>query len=145
MSEISFGRFTSVLYRHIQIIINHMLKPYGFGSGQYLFLIAISKHKGISQKDLTSYMNIDKATTAKALAKLETLGFIRRIKDENDRRYYKIFLTEKGVNFMPILKSQLSQISDMLSEGMNEEQLSMTREVFEIMIQNAIKKVDELK
>ncbi|MCF8019494.1 MAG: MarR family transcriptional regulator [Vallitaleaceae bacterium] len=145
MSEISFGRYTSVLYRYNQIIINHLLKPYGFGSGQYLFLLSISNHKGVSQKDLTDHMNVDKATTAKALSKLEKLGFIIRTKDETDRRFYKIYLSEKGIRFMPTLRAHLHQVSEIITKGMNEEQLHQTKELFELMIQNAIQEVEQLK
>ncbi|MDA3846809.1 MAG: MarR family transcriptional regulator [Vallitaleaceae bacterium] len=145
MKEISFGRYTSILYRYIQMIISHRLSAYDMGSGQYLFLITIAKHGGINQKDLTQQMNVDKATTAKALAKLESLTYIRRIKDENDRRYYSIYLTEKGKAFMPVLKKHLSEISDILITDMTDEETALTKHVFDIMIRNAIDEVGKLK
>jgi DNA-binding MarR family transcriptional regulator len=145
MQDISFGRYTSILYRNIQIIVNHHLKPFGIGSGQYLFLIAISKHDGINQKDLTAYLNIDKATTAKALAKLEELGYILRLKDAQDRRYYKIHLSKKGNSFMPTLREILNKTTITLSKDMTSEDQEKSRELFELMIKNALREVSNLK
>ena len=145
MLDISFGKYISTLYRHNQIIINNALQSTGLGSGQYLFLISIAKNPGINQKDLTTSLNIDKATTAKALAKLEEHDYICRLKDKKDHRYYNIFLTEKGKNYLPELKIHLRQITNILSEGMTDEEIVLANRLFEIMIKNAIKEVNHLK
>lgn len=145
MNDISFGKYISVLYRYTQIIINHQLKEYGLGSGQYLFLIAIAKSPGINQKELTARMMNDKATTAKALSKLEALGYIERKKDEADRRYYKIFLSDKGEAFMPTLRSILQTLTSTLSTEMTASEIDQSKELLDKMLENAIKEVDRLK
>lgn len=145
MLDISFGKYISALYRHNQIIINNALQSTGLGSGQYLFLISIARNPGINQKDLTTALNIDKATTAKALAKLEEHDYICRLKDKKDHRYYNIFLTEKGKDYLPELKTHLQQITSILSEGMTDEEIVLASRLFEIMINNAIKEVSHLK
>lgn len=144
MEEISFGKYTSILYRYIQMMITHDLEPYGLGSGQYLYLITIAKHENISQKQLTKHLSVDKATTAKALAKLESLELIERRKDEEDRRYYKIRLTEKGHEFMPTFRKKLLNVSNVISQGMSEEEKKETVRLMEIMIKNAVEHVDGL-
>ena len=74
----SIGKSMSIIYRYRQILINHKLKPYDLGYGQYIFLINIERNLGISQKELTKLVMIDKATTAKALKKLEENDYIYR-------------------------------------------------------------------
>ncbi len=145
MNDISFGKYISVLYRYTQIIINHQLKEYGLGSGQYLFLIAIAKSPGINQKELTAQMMNDKATTAKALSKLESLGYIERQKDEADRRNYKIFLSDKGEAFIPTLRAILQTLTSTLSTEMTASEIDQSKELLDKMLENAIKEVDRLK
>lgn len=145
MNEISFGKYTSILYRYNQIIVNNRLKKYGLGSGQYLFLIAIHKAEGINQKDLTKKMNVDKATTAKALNKLEELNYITRVKDVKDKRYYCIYLTQKGKDFIPCLKDHLNEVTQILSQGMTHEDILKISQYFETMIENAVEAVRHLK
>lgn len=135
----------SEIYRHSQIIINHYLKPYGIGSGQFIFLINIYKNEGVSQKELTKLVKIDKATTAKALKKLEEVGYIYRETDMEDKRYYKIYLTEKGRNFMPILFEKLKQITQIESTGMTKEQYMETIKCLDMIFNNLQRTIERLK
>ena len=64
----------SILYRYGRSHISKVLEPYNIGSGQYIFLMVLLKNNGISQEELSDYLKIDKATTAKAVRKLEQAG-----------------------------------------------------------------------
>lgn len=145
MDNISLGRYNTGIYRHIQIIINHELNPYGLGSGQYIFLHHIFNNEGQSQKELTSNINIDKATTAKALKKLEEGDYIYRAQDEEDKRYNKIYLTEKGKDFMPVLKEKLGTVTKILVKGMSEEEIILSNSLLAVMYNNAVEAVALLK
>ena len=145
MKDISFGRYTSVLYRHMQILLNEDLAEYGLGSGQYLYLISLSKSPGMNQKELTARLSMDKATTAKALNKLESEGYIERLKDEHDRRNYRIYLTEKGRDFMPVLKDILDDLTKVIIKGMQEEEVALAASLFDRMIRNITQEVEHKK
>lgn len=71
MGKETLTKYINIINRYHQIIINHELKPYGLGSGQYFFLLNIYENQGISQKELSNLVKTDKATTAKALKRLE--------------------------------------------------------------------------
>lgn len=77
-SQESHGQYISAIYRHMQILISSELAPYRIGSGQYIFLMAIAFQQPITQKALSEKLLIDKTTTAKAIAKLEAEGYVRR-------------------------------------------------------------------
>ena len=145
MKDISLGKYNTGIYRHVQIIINNELNPYGLGSGQYIFLGQIAQFEGITQKELTETIKIDKATTAKAVKKLIEQDYIYRVQDESDKRYYKIFLTKKGKDFVPILRKKLRSVSVILSKGMAEDQIDKASELLEIMLNNAVSAVEDLK
>lgn len=137
MNEV-IGKSLSIVYRYRQIIINSRLKPYNLGSGQHIFLFNIAKHEGINQKDLTNLVMIDKATTAKALKKLEEHGYIYRQCNLKDRRYNQLFLTEKGHQIMPIITSILMEITEDLTAGMTLEESQYFATCLDKMLNNAI-------
>lgn len=143
MQHESFGKYISAIYRQQQILINNRLKPYGIGSGQYIFLVNIHKHEGLSQKELSNLITIDKTTTAKAVRKLEDEGYIYREQDEEDKRYHKLYLTQKGKDFIPTLVEILKSITDTLSSGMSAKQHEQTIESLKLMLENACKSVEE--
>jgi len=145
MENESFGRYISVIYRHLQILLNNRLNSYGVGSGQYIFISAIYKNQGISQKDLTKLIKIDRATTAKALLKLEQNGYVDRIKDKDDKRYHKLYLTKKGIDFIPILDEIQDDLTNILSEGMDPDEYSKTIKSLELIFNNVQNSVSLLK
>ena len=145
MENESFGRYISVIYRHLQILLNNRLNSYGVGSGQYIFISAIYKNQGISQKDLTKLIKIDRATTAKALLKLEQNGYVDRIKDKDDKRYHKLYLTKKGIDFIPILDEIQNDLTNILSEGMDPDEYSKTIKSLELIFNNVQNSVSLLK
>lgn len=141
----SLGKYIAVIYRYQQILINNELKPYGIGSGQYFFLINIKENQGISQQELTNLIRIDKATTAKALKKLEDIGYIYRVSDDNDRRCNKLYLTLKGLEFMPKLENILKVTSKKFIKDIDEEEYYETIDILKKVFNNAQSEVDLLK
>lgn len=145
MEDESFGRYISVIYRHLQILLNNRLNSYGVGSGQYIFISAIYKNPGVSQKDLTKLIKIDRATTAKALLKLEQNGYIDRIKDKDDKRYHKLYLTKRGKDFIPILNEIQDDLTNILSQGMSEDEYSETITSLKLIFDNVQNSISLLK
>ena len=85
-----FGKYISILHRQANVFYSKEFNKFGIGSGQYMFMIHLYRNDGISQEELSDIINIDKGTTAKAIKKLEELGYIERIKDSEDKRINRI-------------------------------------------------------
>ncbi len=141
----SIGRYIGSIHRHIHIVIQQMLKPYGMGSGQCFFMNVICHHEGLSQKELSEIMHIDKATTTKALKKLVQGGWVERKADPNDGRQYQLFLTDKGQAFMPTFHGILDQITDGLSKGYEEEEYQKVIAMMDQLQANVVQMVEDVK
>ncbi|GAB6169265.1 MarR family transcriptional regulator [Clostridium carnis] len=90
------GRYISQIQRKGNSFFGKELNSYGLGYGQFPFLMELYRGDGVRQEDLASKLHIDKGTTARAVKKLEDSGFIIRSIDDEDKRAYRIFLTDKG-------------------------------------------------
>ena len=134
----SLGKWISVLYRQGQIYITNELKPYNIGYGQFPFLNVLFEKDGIHQEDISQILSIDKATTGRALKKLEGEGYVKRVRDTKDRRAYKIFLTHKGRKLEPILHQILSQWTSILSFDFSEKENERIKQLLGRMYQNAL-------
>ena len=89
------AKYISLIYRKGNCFINREVSKFGIGSGQIMFLMQLYNKDGISQEELSENLNIDKATTCRAIKKLEEQGLLTRVKDEKDKRAYKLYLTIK--------------------------------------------------
>lgn len=113
------------------------IESYNIGSGQYIFLIALYKKEGISQEQISEHLKVDKATTARAIKRLEKEGYIRRAIDENDKRAYKIYLTQKALNIKSELYGVIRKWENMLSSGLSESEKEIFLKMLKTMAENA--------
>ena len=105
----SVGKWVSVLYRYTQSYLKKKLEPYNLGAGQLPILLLLFQKEDVRQVDLALQLQIDKTSLARTISKLEANGYLRRNKDDQDYRAYRISLTPRAKNFkdklLPILKN----------------------------------------
>lgn len=132
----SHGQYISAIYRHMQILISAELAPYRIGSGQYIFLMAIASRQPITQKALSEKLLIDKTTTAKAISKLETEGYVRREVDPADNRYQLLYLTQSGHEVVPKVQEALGRVKNKTRKGINDEQYDLLVDLLKTVLRN---------
>lgn len=142
----SIGRDISHLFRSIRNYMGRQLAPYGIGDAQFPFLMLLLHEDGISQESLATALKCDRATSARSISRLEDAGYVQRIVDPDDRRAYKVFLTEQGKDMGHIMWSVSRDLNDMLLEDFtDEEKLAfrdmITRAGMNISKWNEIRKV----
>lgn len=132
----SHGQYISAIYRHMQILISAELAPYRIGSGQYIFLMAIAFKEAITQKSLSEKLLIDKTTTAKAIAKLEAEGYVRREADPADNRYQLLYLTESGREAVPKVQEALDRVKNKTRKGITDEEYALMMRLLKTVLHN---------
>lgn len=68
----------------------------GIGHSQLSVLSILLKNDGLTQKEITSQLRIRSASLGELLSKLEQNGYVEKHSNENDKRTYNVYLTEKG-------------------------------------------------
>lgn len=122
----------------MQILISAELAPYRIGSGQYIFLMAIAHRQPITQKALSEMLLIDKTTTAKAIAKLEAEGYVRREADPADNRYHLLYLTEAGREVVPNVQEALGRVKSKTRKGIDDEQYDLLLGLLKTVLRNLV-------
>lgn len=89
------------------------LAPFNINSRQYGVLLFIEENPYSSQKDISDNLQIDRTTMVSHIDHLETLRFVERTKNPNDRRSYSLLITEKGKE---VLNSRWEFLTDVESE-----------------------------
>ncbi|MBQ7399207.1 MAG: MarR family transcriptional regulator [Clostridia bacterium] len=96
-------RAHQTFYKMIQVdrfhrgIFEKMHSAFGIHRSQHRLLMYISRKDVCpSQKDIAEHFGISAAAVAVSLKKLEDSGYIERESLENDNRFNRISLTEKG-------------------------------------------------
>jgi DNA-binding MarR family transcriptional regulator len=118
----SVAKWISVLHRQFQIYLNRELKEYDINSSEYIFLVNLYEKDGISQEKLSANLFINKAATARAISRLESIGYVQRNRDPLDSRAYLVTLTAKGMEMRNFIKTKLTYWTQTISEGLTEEE-----------------------
>lgn len=72
------------------------IKPLGLTTGFFPALLELWESDGLTQKDLVQRLDIEQATMANTLARMERDGLIVRKKDASDGRVQRVWLTAKA-------------------------------------------------
>lgn len=139
------GKRISMLYRHSQIYINDRLKKYNIGSGQYMFLLNLYENSGINQDHLSELLMIDKATTARAIKKLEKEGYVLRKVNSQDKRSYEIYVTDKGNALKENITEVLVSWRNILRKNFSDTDADLLLTLIDKMTNNTIEYFDENK
>lgn len=124
------------LRKMIQVIDRHstrLKKEFGLTGPQLILLQSISAHDKISVTQLSKKVSLSQATVTDITKRLETMDYITRIRDMDDKRKTNIALTEKG-------KAILSTVPPLLQEQFTER-FSKLESWEQLMIESSFERV----
>lgn len=110
----------SIIHRYS--VMSHLrdMKKSRVSGHQMGYIIHIKKNPGASQEDLVEFFKLNKGTVAKGVKKLLEEEYIIRKQNENDRRAYRLYLTDKGERFFAESENTIKDFRDILTSGMTE-------------------------
>ena len=80
-------------------VMQKTLSKYGLYPGQPQVLFAIRELDAPTQNELAKKLSISKASAGVSLRRLESAGFVKRVRDKKDTRCVRIALTQKGTEY----------------------------------------------
>lgn len=134
--ENSIGRWIATLFRRSRLALDRAFEPMGLGKGLYLYLALLSRSEGLTQRQISHEMALDQGTVARALARLEGDGWIRRERDPRDGRAFRVYLGKRGLETMPLILDELQRWNRQLVQGFSEEEAKAALMLMVRMAQN---------
>ncbi|PID82637.1 MAG: hypothetical protein CSB16_00680 [Clostridiales bacterium] len=136
MKDKYFGNSFNEIKRYHRFFMNEKV-PYDIGMMEYFHLIAIYGENGVTQDYLSKKLGFDKASSAKAMKKLSSLGFVVREKNPKDKRAYIISITDKGADAIAVINRTFRLWHTSILEGIDEEDYRIFLKVINRIKENA--------
>lgn len=73
-----------------------VLEPFGLSYPQYLVLLVLWEHDGLSVSEIGARLDLDSGTLTPLLKKLERAAFLKRVRSREDERSVNVVLARKG-------------------------------------------------
>ena len=121
MTEPVLSSLLRINRQRIKALRRDALNPNGYVGAMHLIVLYIGRNPGASQEDVVDYFALDKASVARGARRLEELGHLRREQDPDDRRQYRLFLTERGQEMRRVIDRAHLDFQRQLSRGVSPE------------------------
>lgn len=137
-----FDKIHNIIFKvknEFQKQINKAMKKMGITGLQSKFLFCICKSKnGITLKELTFMIDVDKALTTRLVSELREMGLVEDNRNEGNSRGYKIFITPKGKKITLKSKQIMDKLHNSIIPDFNDEE--------KLVLGNILEKIfDKLK
>lgn len=129
-------QYISLIYRKLRIFMNREVKKYDIKSGQLIYLLNLYNKDGKSQEEISKNLEIDKGATTRTLKSLEEQGLITRVKDDQDKRTNRIYLTEKSKYIKDDVYSLIEQARKEVKKSLTEEEEKILISLLEKIYKN---------
>ncbi len=94
------------------------LSPYDVQPGYLTILHYLWQRDGVTQKELTQFLDIEQATLSNTLKRMERDGLVLRTPNKKDRRRHLITLTEKGASLKNPVETAINDLRKLVNEGL---------------------------
>ena len=118
------------------------METLGLKPSQAGILFILNCEGELSQRSLADKIGIKPPSMTVALRKLEERGYIRREQDEKDQRIVRIRLSEKGRECIESLKGIMSDMEEVLYQGITSEEMMLFRRLVLEMRENLLASKD---
>ncbi|WP_432665256.1 MarR family transcriptional regulator [Wukongibacter baidiensis] len=136
MNKDDIGYYTRSIIRSFQNNMDKKLYSYDINGADIYIIEHVYNEDGISQEKLSSMMIIDRTTISRRIKRLETLGYIKKVRDDKDRRAFRLHKTEKGLPVYEKIKETKDEFGRIGLKGVSEKEQEMIKAITKKIYEN---------
>ncbi len=111
-----------------------LFRPFGLSGAQYNLLNVVARSEGgLSQRELSDFLVVDRSNVTGLLDRMEEAGWVRRTDHPEDRRIYRIVLTDAGRALWEKVTPLYLEVVRQVTAGLSAKQLGETHEALRSM------------
>lgn len=111
------------IYANTMGIVSENLKESGFTNQQIMVIKLIAHNGQVTISQLCDEMFLAKGTVSGIVKRLEEAGYVRKIKNENDKRNTYVTFSDKGMEFAKKFRNDINKSFDEIFRNFTEEEI----------------------
>ncbi|PVB63075.1 MarR family transcriptional regulator [Labrenzia sp. 011] len=116
----SAGYLANHMARLFAIALHKTIAPLGLAPAQFMTLLELWTEEGLTQRDLVLRLDVEQATMANTLARMERDGLITRKPHPEDRRSQSVWLTPRARALEKPAKSAAASVNGAALAGLSQ-------------------------
>lgn len=131
--ENSIGFLLAKAYQRAWAIMKEEVEQYDLTPPQFALLSFLWQQDGLTQVELSEKGQIDRSTIGGLIDRLERNGLLERRQHPQDRRAYKIYLTEQGKAMGNTLPECAERALKRITSGLNPDEVKELRRMLLVL------------
>jgi MarR family transcriptional regulator for hemolysin len=131
-----FGRMLSIIGKSYLHTLNLKLKSLEIERNYYALLLINNAEGKITQQELAQLLDIDKVTMLRSIDYLSVNGYVNRVRDNNDKRKYRLVITEKARIALPEIIRSFKDVNNIALKGLSSSQITELQSSLKIIKNN---------
>ena len=101
-------------------------RAHGMTRAQWMILVRLERQPGMSQNELAQLVEVEPITVGRLVDRLEARGFVERRPDPNDRRIWRLHLTQAASPMLEEITHARAELNEILVAGIPQRTLNAT-------------------
>ncbi|XTR38700.1 MarR family winged helix-turn-helix transcriptional regulator [Paraclostridium tenue] len=123
-------RNTSLLRKNYANFVNKSLSNSDITLSEFAYLKEVINCDGIAQDELIRNLSIDKAAATRIAQSLEKKEIIKRVRNENNKRFFNVFLTDEGHKYTEFIKQTLNDFYEVIASEVSSSDMKTFMTIF---------------
>lgn len=111
------------IYSNTMGIVSENLKESGFTNQQIMVIKLIAHNGQVTISQLCDEMFLAKGTVSGIVKRLEEAGYVKKIKNEDDKRNTYVTFSDKGMEFAKKFRNDINKSFDEIFRNFTEEEI----------------------
>jgi DNA-binding MarR family transcriptional regulator len=114
--------------RLLRVDADKRARLHGMTRAQWAILIWLERQPGISQKELSEFLEVEPISVARLIDRLEARGMVERRPDPRDRRIWRLHLLPAGREQLEEIDRQRADMAGIVTAGIDEDSIEIMTE-----------------
>ena len=133
----SIGYLISKVRLELYSQVDRELAPHDMTTAQFSIMAHLAYEIADSASSLCSGMSYDPGAMTRMVDRLEAKGFVRRVREKEDRRKVRLELTKEGREAFPEMKARVVEVLNRMLKGFSKGEASQLQDFLKRMLANA--------
>ncbi len=114
--------------RLLRVDADKRARQHGMTRAQWAILIWLKRQPGISQKELSEFLEVEPITVARLIDRLQARGMVERRPDPRDRRIWRLHLLPPAHDVLDDIDEQRADMTRIVTAGINKHSIEIMTE-----------------
>jgi len=134
----SFGFLVTDVTRLMRKVFDRRAARFGLTRAQWRALKRVSHEQGLTQNELAEFLEMEPIAVGRVIDRLQKADFIERRADPQDRRVWRLHITEKAHDVVDDMELISAELFKQAQRGIAAADMKIMLDVFTRMKQNLL-------